>query len=102
MSCEEAEAPGLLAKKHSSEVSVPEADLSLVCNRTGYAEGLKALSYLFRSLGSRSGSGFQSRSGTERICPDSILKCYSLNSLDYLFNIYPPGKAESFSFFKIT
>ena len=81
---------------------MPEADFSLISDRTRDTESLKALTDLFSSFRCCPDSRLQSCSRTKRICPDSVLKCDRLNSLDYMFDIYPAEKAEGPRLFKIT
>lgn len=75
-------------KKSCAEVSVTEADVSLLCNRARYTERLKSLADNRRSFRSGFNARFNSESNTESVSPNSVIKSNRLNALDDRLNIY--------------
>ena len=97
MSCEEAEALGLLREKHLAEVSVSETDLAVLGNRAGNAECLKSDTDSGSSVGSLGAALLDSDSAAYGVSPYSVLKAdrlglsYDLVAVDSLSKGYIPA-----------
>ena len=84
MACQESEAGGVLAQQTSAQVAVAQADLALLCDRTGDGEGLQALADGSCALGSVGQAALHSDGGAQGVCPDSVIKADGLHTADDL------------------
>jgi hypothetical protein len=71
---------------------MPQTDLAVFCNRTGYAETLKTYADIFGGLDSALVTGFftlfESNGATAYICPFGILETDRLSLFTDLIRIY--------------
>ena len=74
VTCEEAEALGLLGEKHLTEVTVTETDLAVLGNRAGNAEGLESLADSGCSVCCLGAALLDSDSCAYGVCPYCVLE----------------------------
>ena len=84
---EEREALGVVAEKHGAEVAVTEADLAVLSDGAGHAEGLEALADDSGGLRSVLGTLLDGESAAEGVGPLGVLERDGLDALDDLARI---------------
>ena len=99
MTREEAEALGLLREEHFAEVAVAEADLSVIGDGAGDAEGLEADADGGSSVGSLGAAALDSDGAADGVSPDGVLKADGLGLSHYLVAIDALSKSDFFAFF---
>ena len=101
MACQECEALCLLIQKHSAKISVSDTNLTLVCNRTGDTESLKACADPSGCLCSALCVLLDGDGCAQLISPLYILKTDGLCALYDAVGIYALAVGKRFNFLKI-
>ena len=100
VSGKEGEAVRGFGKQHRAKISVAKADLALIRNGAGDAEGLQALAYSTGSLSRALSVLLKRYRRAKRICPNRVFKGYGLYSLHYCAHVYAMLLCVGFARFK--
>ncbi len=95
---EEGEAFCIFPQKHGRKVPMPEADLSVVSDRTGEAKRLKPLADGLGCVGCFRASLFDGDGRSDHVGPASVFKTYRLCFSCYLVWVYSFRIAYLFRF----
>ncbi len=89
MSRKESEAFGILFQQHLAQIAVAESDLSVVCDRSRNAEGLKALADGRRRVRRSAAVLLDGDCRADRIRPLRVLEADRLNVLNHMIDVQP-------------
>ena len=98
---QEGEALGLLVQQHGAQVAVAQADLALVRDGAGDAEGLQALADAGSGLGGGLYVLLERDGGAQLVGPLGVLKGDGLNALDDLVGVHALGVVVSLQLFEV-
>jgi hypothetical protein len=99
---EEAEALGLVAQQHGAEIAVAEADLALLGDGAGHAEGLQADADILGGVGAFLTPFFIAMAVPTRVGPDGVVERDRLHAADDLLDVYALFKADVAAFLQRT